>query len=144
MTTTEAYRLSRPKPGDTRYSSHARLTNHRDLLPGLDGRSQGARRYRDILKSLLEELGGAENVTSEAKLGFVRSLAATTVLLEAVSARAVAGEPVDPLVFCTLTSTTIRLQHRLGLTSKREVKDSKPGLSDYLENANHESEESAA
>ena len=28
--------------------ARARVTNHNDLLPGVDGRSAGARRYRDL------------------------------------------------------------------------------------------------
>ena len=38
--------IGRPIVADTSAASRSRLTNHKDLLPGVDGRSPIARRYR--------------------------------------------------------------------------------------------------
>ena len=38
----------------------SRVTNHRDLLPGLDGRSASARRYRDLVNSYIADMGGGD------------------------------------------------------------------------------------
>jgi hypothetical protein len=92
----------------------ARVTNHRDALPGLDGRSASARRYRDFINSFITDLGGLDAI-SEIKLGLLRRLAATTIQAELVEARMVNGEQIDVAVLCTLASVTVRLSQRLGL-----------------------------
>jgi hypothetical protein len=110
-------------------STRARLTNHRDLLPGLDGRSPGARRFRDLVNAFIADQGGAENC-SEVKLGLVRRLAAASVLAEMLEVKAIAGEPIDVSEFCNLVSTTVRLSQRLGIN--RVPKNVMPSLSEYL------------
>jgi hypothetical protein len=112
-------------------STRARLTNHRDLLPGLDGRSPGARRFRDLVNAYVADMGGRDNC-SEVKLGLLRRLAATTVLAEAMEAKAVNGETVDVSTFCNLASTTVRLAQRVGI--ERVPKDvSPPSVDSYVE-----------
>jgi hypothetical protein len=80
------------------------MTNHKDLLPGLDGRSATARRFRDLVNAFVADMGGLDHC-SEIKLGLVRRLAATAT---------VAGiEPVTIMSGCRPTnscaSTRIRL-----------------------------------
>jgi hypothetical protein len=136
-TTAQKYR---PQPGDARYG-RSKLTNHRDLLPKIaDGRAGAARRFRDLVRALIADMGGIENC-SEVKLGLIRRLAAATVLSEEIEARAVNGEPVDINQFCTLASTTVRLAQRLGIN--RIQRDVTPSLSDYLTDANQSSEDAA-
>jgi hypothetical protein len=48
------------------------VTNHK--LPGLDGRSASARRYRDLVNSYIADMGGADRC-SDIKLGLLRRLA---------------------------------------------------------------------
>ena len=67
------------------------MTNHKDLLPGLDGRSASARRFRDLVNAFVADMGGLDRC-SEIKLGLVRRLAATTVQAEMLEARMVNGE----------------------------------------------------
>jgi hypothetical protein len=110
-------------------STRARLTNHRDLLPGVDGRSPGARRFRDLVNAFIADQGGEENC-SEVKLGLVRRLAAASVLVEMLEVRVVAGEPIDVSEFCNLASTTVRLAQRIGIN--RVAKNITPTLSDLL------------
>ena len=70
------------------------VTNHKDLLPGLDGRSATARRFRDLVNAYVADMGGLDHC-SEIRLGLVRRLAATTVQAEMLEARMVNGEAID-------------------------------------------------
>jgi hypothetical protein len=106
-------------------NGRARSTNHRDLLPHIaDGRAPQARRFRDLVRSMISDAGGVENCT-EVRLGLIRRLAAATVLSEEIEGRAVNGEPVDIGTFCQLASTTVRIAQRLGLDERvpRDVID---------------------
>lgn len=105
------------------------VTNHKDLLPGLDGRSATARRFRDLVNAFVADMGGLDHC-SEIKLGLVRRLAATTVQAEMLEARMVNGEAIDISQLCTLASTTVRLSQRLGL--ERKQRDVTPSLSDLI------------
>jgi hypothetical protein len=107
----------------------SRISNHQDLLPGLDGRSSAARRFRDLVGSYLVDMGGLDQC-SEIKLGLLRRLAATTVQCELLEAQMVNGQPVDIATLCTLASTSMRLSVRLGL--ERRARDVGPSLSDIL------------
>jgi hypothetical protein len=110
--------------------ARSRVTNHQDLLPGLDGRSSAARRFRDLVLAYLADMGGLDQC-SEIKLGLLRRLAATTVQAELLEAQMVNGKPVDVATLCTLSSTVMRLSSRLGL--ERVPRDvSGPSLGDML------------
>ena len=108
--------MSRDRPGIEATSSpsdelpsrtRSAVTNHKDLLPGLDGRSASARRFRDLVNAFVADMGGLD-CCSEIKLGLVRRLAATTVQAEMLEARMVNGEAIDIATLCTLASTTVR------------------------------------
>ena len=105
------------------------VTNHKDLLPGLDGRSATARRFRDLVNAFVADMGGLDRC-SEIKLGLLRRLAAATVQAELLEARMVNGEEIDISQLCTLASTTVRLSQRLGL--ERKQRDVTPSLSDLI------------
>src|SRR5262249_19635385 len=106
------------------------VTNHKDLLPGLDGRSATARRrFRDLVNAFVADMGGLDRC-SEIKLGLVRRLAATTVQAELLEARRVNGEAIDIPTLCPLASTTVRLSQRLGL--ERRARNVTPSLGQYL------------
>ena len=105
--------------------TRSRVTNHKDLLPGLDGRTGAARRFRDLVNSYIADMGGLDRC-SEIKLGLLRRLAATTVQAEMLEARMVNGEAIDISQLCTLASTTVRISQRLGL--ERRTRDVTPPL----------------
>jgi hypothetical protein len=107
----------------------SRITNHCDLLPGLDGRSASARRFRDLVSAFIADMGGVDHC-SDIKLGLLRRLAAVTVQSELIEARMINGEDVDIGTLCTLASTTVRLSQRLGL--ERVAKPIGPSLGDLL------------
>jgi hypothetical protein len=105
---------SDPDRPPMRPDQRSRITNHKDLLPGLDGRSASARRFRDLMHSYLSDMGGLEHC-SEIKLGLLRRLAAATVQAELLEAAMVRGEKVDVGTLCTLASTAVRIASRVGL-----------------------------
>jgi hypothetical protein len=43
-------------------STRSAVTNHKDLLPGLDGRSATARRFRDLVNAFIADMGGLDCV----------------------------------------------------------------------------------
>src|SRR5262245_23135164 len=49
----------------------SRITNGTDLLPGIDGRSNWARRFRDVISLHTSDLGGLEEC-SEAEKSIIR------------------------------------------------------------------------
>jgi hypothetical protein len=100
-----------PDIGTSHKNARARISNHRDLLPDLDGRSAGARRYRDLVSAYAADMGGLD-VISEIKIGLMRRLAAASVLAEQLEAQAMSGAPIDISVFCNLASTAVRLSSR--------------------------------
>ena len=106
------------------------VTNHKDLLPGLDGRSATARRFRDLVNAFVADMGGLDRC-SEIRLGLVRRLAAATVQAELLEAEMVNGEQIDIGQLCTLASTTVRIASRVGL--ERRTKPVLPTVKDYLE-----------
>src|SRR5260221_3048707 len=117
--------LDRPDLDPPSPRTRSRVTNHKDLLPDLDGRSAGARRCRDLTGAFAADAGGLDRC-SEVKIGLLRRLAAASVLAEQIEARAVNGEPVNVGEFCNLASTTVRLAQRVGLN--RVAKNITPSL----------------
>lgn len=123
MATTSSLLVTR-KP-----AARSRVSNGRDLLPGIDGRSTTARRYRDILAALAADQGGADRL-SEARAQLCRRFAAAAVLAEGMEARLAAGESIDLAQHALLSSTLVRLAQRIGID--RRARDITPSLRDYL------------
>jgi hypothetical protein len=109
--------------------ARSRITNHRDLLPDVDGRSPQARRYRDILSAVLSDQGGLDRM-AEARVQLVRRFAACAVLAENMESRMVNGETLDIGEYSTLTSTLVRVGQRIGIN--RVARDITPSLKDYI------------
>ena len=72
--------------------ARSRVTNGKQLLVGLDGRSAGARRLHDIIAALLADLGGEPTETDRLQ---VRAVAALTLHAEGLTAAMANGEAVD-------------------------------------------------
>jgi hypothetical protein len=110
-------------------TNRSRITNGRELLPGVDGRSAVARRYQDIVASLTSDAGGDSRM-SETRRQLIRRFAALAVLAENMEAKLAMGEPIDLGQHCLLSSALVRLSSRLGVN--RAAKVVQP-LKDYLE-----------
>jgi hypothetical protein len=127
--TSRKYRDSVPL-ADRKAHGRSRVSNGRDLLPDVDGRSVIARRYRDIASAILLDQGGSDRC-SEARKQLIRRFAAAAVLAEQLESRLVNGEAIDIQEHATLSSTLVRLAARIGIN--RSPKDVTPDLLDYIE-----------
>ena len=99
---------------DRKVYARSRLTNGKDLLPNIDGRSLIARRYRDICSAIAADLGGLDQL-SEARIQLIRRYAACCVLAEEMESRLVRGGQIDVAEHAQLTSTMVRVAQRIGL-----------------------------
>jgi len=118
------------KPTDRRKSqAKSRVSNGRDILPHVDGRSLIARRYRDVVAAIMVDQAGAAQC-SEARKQLIRRFAAAAVLAEQMEARLANGEEISIERHAALSSTLVRIAQRIGLD--RRAKNITPSLSDYL------------
>jgi hypothetical protein len=109
--------------------THNRVTNGSDILPGIDGRSGIARRYRDIVDAILVDQGGADRC-SESRLQLIRRFAASAVLAEQMEARLANGDQINVPEHALLCSTLVRVAQRIGID--RIPRNVTPSLSEYL------------
>jgi hypothetical protein len=98
----------------------SRLTNGKDLLPDLDGRSAMARRFKDIISAVISDQGGLDRC-SESRLQLIRRLAAASVLAERLESRIANGEDIDVAQHAVLCSTLVRLTSRIGINRRRNL-----------------------
>lgn len=96
---------------------------------GIDGRTRDARRFRDLVASFSESLGG-EAALGEADKALVRNAAALAVKSERMQAAIVKGEDVDLEGLTRLSNCVSRVLGQLGV--KRERRDTTPSLDEYL------------
>ena len=111
--------------------ARSRLSNGRDVLPDVDGRSVVARRYRDIMSAVVSDQGGAQHL-SEAQLQLIRRFSADSMLAEQMEARFAQGEQVNIQEYSVLVSTIVRVAQRIGI--ERRAKNVTPSLKQYLSN----------
>lgn len=96
---------------------------------GIDGRTRDARRFRDLVASFSESLGG-ESALSEAERALVRNAAGLAVKAERLQAAIVKGEDVDAEQLTRLSNCVSRVLGQLGV--KRVRRDQTPSLAEYL------------
>jgi hypothetical protein len=124
-----------PKPTASRVTTagnaqaRSRLSNGREVLPDVDGRSLVARRYRDIVCAIASDQGGAEQL-SEARLQLIRRFSAACVLAEQMEARLARGEQINIQEYSLLVSTIVRVAQRIGIN--RVPREVAPSLAEYL------------
>jgi hypothetical protein len=96
-------------------SSRARSAISNDVLKlrGIDGRSRGGRRFRDLVHAYAGDVGGIGAVT-EAQRSLITQAASLQISVEALQARMVAGEAVDPEVLVRLANVQLRALGRSG------------------------------
>ena len=120
--------FSRPTQ-TTKSRGRSRLTNKKDLLPGVDGRTVVYRRFRDIASQVALDQGGLDQL-SEARLQLVRRFAAAAVLAERMEARLANGEEINIAEHGLLCSTLVRIAQRIGIN--RVPRDVSLTLGDIL------------
>jgi len=100
--------------------NRSRVTNGTELLPGLEGRSLLARRFRDLIAQHTMDLGGESNV-SQAQLSLIRRAAALTVELERWETRFADDDGAKPLAldqYQRCLNSLRRVLESLGLERK--------------------------
>ena len=95
--------------------ARARVSNGRDVLPDVDGRSIIARRFRDIVRAIFVDQGG-EDRCSESRKQLIRRFAAAAVIAEQMEARLVSGEQINISEHALLCSSLVRLCQRIGIS----------------------------
>ncbi len=100
------------KPSRT---TRAAVSNGSRLHAGeVDGRTEAARRFRDVLAEIVSDLGGSD-ILSEGQRQLARRAAMMSVEAERQEAEAVAGGKLDPDAFGALADRLGRVFNRLGL-----------------------------
>lgn len=121
--------LGNHRKNEPRDHRKSRITNGRELLPDVDGRSAIARRYRDIASAIVIDQGGFDQC-SEARKQLIRRFAAGAVLAEQLESRLARGEQIDINEHATLSNVLVRLAGKIGI--ERVPRDVSPSLGDYL------------
>ena len=106
------------------------------MVLGLDGRSAEARRFRDLVISYADDLGGPDRIT-QAQRTLITQAATLTVQAERIQASVLKGENVNTNQLTRLSNSVVRILSRLGI--RRERRDEGPDLASYLA-ANHGAE----
>ena len=103
----------RPRAADPKSHGRSRISNGKDLLPNVDGRSLIARRFRDISNAILRDQNSDQ--CSEARLQLIRRFAACAVIAEQMEAGLARGEPINIAEHSQLSSMLTRLASRIGI-----------------------------
>jgi hypothetical protein len=107
------------------------LSNDPLKLSGIDGRSRGGRRFRDLMRGYAAELGGLEKV-SEPQRALCAQAATLQVQVEALQSRVVAGDAVDPELLVRTGNVQLRALAALGLRKGSKPADGASALQSYL------------
>jgi hypothetical protein len=110
--------------------ARSRVTNGRDVLPNIDGRSTVARRFHDIVSAVIVDQGGIDRC-SESRLQLIRRFAAAAVIAEQMESHLANGEEIDVSQHALLCSSLVRLAQRIGID--RRARNITPSLPDYLD-----------
>ena len=104
-------------------TARAAVTNDCTALAGVDGRSAIARRYRDLVCSIISDLGG-DDFLSEGQRQLARRAAALSCQCEQVEAGMANGGAVDTEGYVRLINALNRCFASIGL--KRSQRDVTP------------------
>lgn len=94
----------------------------------VDGRGQLPRLYRELCRSISNELGG-EDQLSTVQIGLIRRYAGLSVLAEDWESQMLQGKNVDLTEMMRITNVLTRLARQIGLSRKAQ---SVPSIKDYL------------
>ncbi len=121
MTATRTEIASRPP------TTRSAVTNDPLSIRGVDGRTDEARRFRDLVIAFVDDLGGVAKA-SEADIALARQAASSVVASEKVQARIIAGDDVDLEQATRLGNAAAR---NLSALRKRHKPARSPTLADY-------------
>ncbi len=99
------------------------------MIAGLDGRSSEARRWRDLVISYGDDLGGFDKLT-EAQKTLIAQAATLQVQSERVQGAVLRGDLIDVEQLTRLANAAMRILSRLGI--RRRASDAQPSLHEHL------------
>jgi hypothetical protein len=110
----------------------SKVANGTTLLPGIDGRSLWARRYKEILSALISDAGGDSYITEATRAILKRAavLAAELERREAAFALAGAADPADLDLFAKTSAVLARLLEKTGIRD-RVARDTTPTIAEF-------------
>lgn len=117
---------SSPKSVMPKPQQRTRVGNGSVVLNDVDGRSIVFRRYREILASLVSDMGGDP---SEAQEQIARRAASLAIWCEQADTDAANGTPIDIGAYTTASNTLRRLLESLGL--ERKARNVTPTIAEY-------------
>lgn len=96
--------------------ANSRIGNNNALLDGVDGRTKGARRYRELLTRLSIELAVKNaKAVQEHEMTLLRRAVSLAILCEKAEARMANGEEVDASGYAATTNALRRVMTDVGL-----------------------------
>jgi hypothetical protein len=95
----------------------------------LDGRTRSAKMFGSVEASVIEQLGGEDNL-SAVQRHLIAAFAGMAVTLEDLNVRVMLGQPIDLNSYATCVSTLIRTANKLGV--RRVAKDVSSTLDDLM------------
>jgi hypothetical protein len=117
----------KPRIEPTSPTTRSRVSNRSRILPGVDGRSATARRFRDICRSYEIDFGG--NVT-EVERDLIRQ--AAVVRSEQMQADLILGKPVSNDELVRVSSTAKRLLETIRAKADKRKPTGATALQEYL------------
>lgn len=115
-----------PKHATPKPQARTRAGNGSVVLNNVDGRSIVFRRYREILASLVSDMGGDP---SEAQEQIARRAASLAIWCESQDEGAANGNPIDVAAYTTASNSLRRLLESLGL--ERKARNVTPTIAEY-------------
>ena len=112
-------------------TNRSAMANGSTILSDVDGRSTEARRFRDLVINLAEDLGGLAGL-SEHDAALVRHAATLMMQSEGMQRAAVRGEPVDTEALVRVTNALTRT---LNAVNARRKPKRQPTLAERLAGA---------
>ena len=117
------------RKSDAARKGRSAVTNGKRLHVIPPGDTAWARRFRDVLAEITNDLGGAD-LLSEGQRQLARRCATISIMCERLEGEAAAGEPINLELYGRLTDRLGRALQRLGL--ERRARDVEPTLTEYL------------
>jgi hypothetical protein len=129
METVENSPLGRSAVAQHKPEQRSRVTNGKTLFVEADQRGPWARRFRDVLAEIVNDLGGAD-LLSEGQRQLARRCATIAIACERMEGEAALGNEIDLDAYGTLTDRLGRALQRLGL--KRQARNvTPPSIEEY-------------
>jgi hypothetical protein len=95
----------------------SRVSNRPGRLPGVDGRSERARRFKDLTSGLKRDIGRAPSAAEES---LIDQAAALMIQREVMTTASALGEPIDTKELVRISGAVGRTLTALGLTQRPE------------------------